>query len=290
MRYYGDIYRPPSEAYSLIVQATIGCSHNKCTFCDMYRDKKFKVRNVDEVIEDLNDSRKKYRFVNRIFLADGDALIMKMKDLTLILDFIKKTFPECERVATYASPRSVILKTDEELKILYEKGLYIAYIGLESGSDKVLKDINKGETADEIVNCGLRLKKAGIKVSVTAILGLAGKDGSKEHAIATGKAFSHMKPDYIGLLTLFVRGDTPIKREIESGRFKVLSPKEILEETLLIVKNTDSDGTVIRSNHASNYISLRGTLNADKEQMIKEMEEILQSETDEYKAEFLRRL
>ncbi len=288
MEYFGTVYRPPSEGRSLIVQATIGCSHNKCTFCDMYKDKVFRVRKVEDILADFAEARAYFPYVRRIFLADGDALIMKTSQLVEILDFIKANYPECERVAVYASPYSIKSKTLDELKLLHEKGLGIGYIGLESGSDKILKKINKGVTAAETIECGQKLKEAGIAVSVTAICGLGGVEEWREHAVETGKAFSAMNPDYIGLLTLFMRGDTPLKREYEAGRFQILTPEEIMAETMLMLQNIDSQGTVLRSNHVSNYVVLNGTLNKDREKMIADLKEALANH--EFRSEYFRTL
>lgn len=269
MRYEGSIYRPPSEAYSLIVQVTIGCAHNQCTFCSMFKDKQFRIRDPKEVIEDLDTARKQYRRVGRIFLADGDALVLSNERLMEILNHINQLFPECERVSVYGSPQDVLRKTPEELKELYDNGVEIIYIGAESGSDKVLKDIRKGATRAEIIEAVKKIEASGIKASVTFISGMAGSDGWEEHAIETGTMISEMEPSYVGLLTLMTEPGTPIMDDIQSGKFKLLTPEEVVAETLLLLKNTEVTKTcVFRSNHASNYVSLRGDLPRDKEQMI----------------------
>lgn len=269
MRYEGSIYRPPSEAYSLIVQVTIGCAHNQCTFCSMFKDKQFRIRDPKEVIEDLDTARKQYRRVGRIFLADGDALVLSNERLMEILNHINRLFPECERVSVYGSPQDVLRKTPEELKELYDNGVEIIYIGAESGSDKVLKDIRKGATRAEIIEAVKKIEASGIKASVTFISGMAGSEGWEEHAIETGTMISEMEPSYVGLLTLMTEPGTPIMDDIQSGKFKLLTPEEVVAETLLLLKNTEVTKTcVFRSNHASNYVSLRGDLPRDKEQMI----------------------
>lgn len=269
MRYEGSIYRPPSEAYSLIVQVTIGCAHNQCTFCSMFKDKQFRIRDPKEVIEDLHTARKQYRRVGRVFLADGDALVLSNERLMEILNHINELFPECERVSVYGSPQDVLRKTPEELKELYDNGVEIIYIGAESGSDKVLKDIRKGATRAEIIEAVKKIEASGIKASVTFISGMAGSDGWEEHAIETGTMISEMEPSYVGLLTLMTEPGTPIMDDIQSGKFKLLTPEEVVAETLLLLKNTEVTKTcVFRSNHASNYVSLRGDLPRDKEQMI----------------------
>ncbi len=268
MRYEGNIFRPPSEAYSLLVQVTIGCTHNKCTFCSMYKDKKFRIRKLEEVIEDLVDARKAYRRVDRIFLCDGDALALSNRRLIPILEHIRDNFPECERVTVYGRASDVLKKTDEEMKELYEAGLTMVYIGAESGSDRILKEINKGETRQDLIQGVKKIEASGMKASVTFISGIAGKDGWEEHAVETGTMISEMNPSYVGLLTLMVDPSVPIAEDIRSGKLKLLSPEEVMAETLLMLKNINlTKPCVFRANHASNYISLRGTLPEDKNKM-----------------------
>lgn len=269
MRYEGNIYRPPSEAYSLIVQVTIGCAHNKCTFCNMFREKNFRVRNIEEVLEDLDSARNYYSRVGRIFLADGDALVLKNEKLMVILNHIRKTFPECERVTIYGTPQDVLRKSHEELVELREAGLQIIYIGAESGSDKVLKNICKGATRAELIEAVRKIEAAGIKASVTFISGMGGKENWEEHAIETGTMISEMEPSYVGLLTLMVEREVPLYQDIQSGKFQLLSAEEVVAETLLMLKHANvNKKCVFRSNHASNYVSLRGDLPNDKEDMM----------------------
>lgn len=269
MRYIGDIYRPPSEAYSLLVQVTIGCSHNKCTFCNMYKAKQFKVRKPEEVLEDLAWARGHYNRVERIFLCDGDALCLANHKLLVILDYIREHFPECERVTTYGRATDVIRKTDEELRELKEHGLEMVYIGAESGSQKILDKVNKGETREELIEGVQRLEKAGIKTSVTFISGLAGPDDWEEHAIETGKMIAEMNASYVSLLTLMLQPPAPLLDDYREGKFKLLTPEEVLAETCLMLQYArPSKPCVFRSNHASNYVSLRGNLPMDNESMI----------------------
>lgn len=289
MRYEGSVYRPPSEAWSLIIQATIGCSHNKCSFCSMYKDKKFRIRKTEEVLEDIKEARMAYKSIKRVFLADGDALIIKTSELLKILNFIKELIPECERVGIYASPRSIMLKTPEELRLLREAGLGIAYLGLESGSDEILRYINKGADSEEIVQAGLKIKDAGILLSVTLISGLGGKKLWKEHALESAKAISKMKPDYLGLLTLMVEPGTKLYDDVAKGEFELLTPHQVALETIELLKNIDADGCVFRSNHASNYLSLKGTLNKDKEMLIKQLNDAIEGQVD-FRDEYLRGL
>ena len=288
MRYEGRVFRPPSEAYSLIVQVTVGCSHNKCTFCDMYKEKRFHLRKLEDVLEDFNIARRQYRYIERVFLADGDALIRKTEDLAVILKHIRKIIPECRRVTSYGSPKSILTKSPEDLALLHSLGLERIYLGLESGNEQVLKHINKGVTVEDIVRAGQMVKDAGMKLSVTAISGLGGTEMWKEHAIDTAKAFSRMKPDYIGLLTLMFEGDVPLRRECEEGKFHLLTATQVAKETLLMLEHIDSEGSVFRSNHASNYLTLKGTLNRDREAMCEQIRTAL--ERGGYKKEYFRAL
>ena len=269
MRYYGSVYRPPSEAYSLIVQVTYGCSHNTCAFCSMYKEKRFALRPLEEVLEDFRIARQTYRHVDKVFLADGDALVRKASELYTILDTIRELFPECERVTSYASPASIRIRTDEELQTLRAKGLTMVYMGLESGCDEVLKLMRKGHMSAEIIEMGQKVRRNGIALSVTAITGLGGPELLEQHAIETAKAFNAMNPEYIGMLTLMVEPGTPLYDWVRDGDFRLLTQPQVLRETRLLVENLDSPGSVFRMNHASNYLVLKGTLNQDKEAMLR---------------------
>ena len=198
MRYKGKVYRPPSEAYSLIVQVTYGCSHNRCAFCDMYDDKHFAMRPMEEIREDFETARRLYRRVERVFLADGDALMRRTGDLVEILGLVYGLFPECERVTCYASPTSIQNKSEEELRLLREKGLKMVYMGLESGCDAVLERMDKGHTAAQIIEAGQKARRCGLQLSVTAISGLGSRELWREHAVETARAFNAMNPEYIG--------------------------------------------------------------------------------------------
>lgn len=280
MRYFGSVYRPPSEAYSLIVQVTYGCSHNTCAFCSMYKEKRFALRPLGEVLEDFETARQTYQRVGRVFLADGDALVRKAAELYVILDRIRELFPECHRVTCYASPSSIQLRTEAELRTLREKGLTMVYMGLESGSDAVLEQMAKGHTAAEIVAAGQKVRSCGIALSVTAITGLGGPELLKEHAVDTAKAFNAMNPEYIGMLTLMVEPGTPLYDWVRAGQFQLLSTHQVLEETRLLVETLDSPGSVFRMNHASNYLNLRGTLNQDRGAMLREVQRAIDGQTD----------
>ena len=288
MRYKGKVYRPPSEAYSLIVQVTYGCSHNRCAFCDMYDDKHFALRPMQEIREDFETARQLYRRVERVFLADGDALMRKTDDLVQILGLIYGLFPECERVTCYASPTSLQVKSEDDLRLLRQRGLQMVYMGLESGCDAVLERMNKGHSAADIVAAGQKARRCGMALSVTAISGLGSVALWREHAIGTAEALSAMKPEYIGLLTLMVEHGTPLERWVRDGEFTLLSPVEVLKETELFLQHIDSEGSVFRMNHASNYLTLKGTLNRDRQALLDKVQTGLSGVG--LKPEFLRAL
>lgn len=277
MRYEGQIYRPPSEAYSYILQVTVGCSHNRCSFCNMYADKDFRIRPLQEILEDLAMARRVYSHVERIFLADGDALIVPTESLLAILARIRALFPECSRITSYASARDLLLKSEEELGQLKNTGLEMIYLGLESGSERILKNINKGVTVEETVEACLRAKAAGLKLSITQITGLAGREGMEENAVESARALSRIKPEYIGIMTLTLRRGTPMTRDFEAGRFHRLTPKEIVEEMRMLLAELDSEGSILRSNHISNYVQLKGTMNRDKARMLAQLDQALKS-------------
>ncbi len=274
MRYEGAVYRPPSEASSLIIQFTIGCARNTCTFCAMFKDKKFRIRPLKDVEEDLEMARKYYRNipVKRIFLADGDALIVKTADMLHILDKCKQYFPEVERISVYGAPMDIIHKTPEELAQLKAAGLDMVYMGLESGSDEVLKAVKKGATQEQMIAAGKKVKDAGMILSMTVISGLGGKPLWREHALETAKVISAIKPEYVGFLTLMIEEGTVMYEQQKRGELDLLTPHEVLDETELFIRSVDAEGTMFRSNHASNYTPLAGTLNAEKDRILGQIE------------------
>lgn len=288
VRYKGKVYRPPSEAYSLIIQVTYGCSHNRCAFCDMYDDKHFSMRPMEEIREDFELARRVYRRVERVFLADGDALMRKTDDLVQILGLVYGLFPECQRVTCYASPTSLQIKSEEELRLLREKGLKMVYMGLESGCDAVLERMDKGHTAAQIIAAGQKARRSGLQLSVTAISGLGSRELWREHAVETAQAFNAMNPEYIGLLTLMVEPGTPLEKWVREGSFYVLKPVEVMQEMELFLQQIDSPGSVFRMNHASNYLTLKGTLNQDRERLLQQVRQGLAGRG--LKDEFLRGL
>lgn len=290
MRYEGTVYRPPSEAKSLIVQLTIGCARNTCTFCSMYKDKNFRIRELDEVVQDLIAAKQYYRDfeIERIFLADGDALIVKTEDLLYILNKIKEIFPDIKRTAVYGAPKDILLKSLDELKILKSAGMDIVYMGIESGDDSVLSSVKKGVTSSEIVEAGIKIRQAGIKLSATLISGLGGTELLAEHAVNSAKVITAIKPEYLGILTLILEEDAPMRENIKEGKVTILNPFEVLDEMKLFLQNVDSDGTVFRSNHASNYISLAGTFNRDIPYLLQRIDSLKGSHV--FKSERMRML
>ncbi|MCB2311735.1 radical SAM protein [Clostridium tagluense] len=289
MRYEGVVYRPPSEAHSLIVQVTIGCSHNGCSFCGMYKEKKFRIRDLKEIIEDLEQAKLNYGLIKKIFLGDGDALVLETNKLKSILSKIRELFPECERVGIYGTSNDILSKSLDELRELKEFGLGIVYLGVESGSNEILKSINKGVTAGEMIMAGRKVKESGIKLSATLISGIGGRAKIREHAIESAKLISAINPDYLGLLTLMLESGTPIYEDAQKGVFHILTPEEIMYETREFLQNVEVDGCVFRSNHASNYMALSGILPGDKNQLLQDIDLALKGEY-RYKQEEHRRL
>lgn len=277
MPYEGMIFRPPSEAESLIIQATVGCSWNKCTFCSMYRYKDFRIKEYDEIKDDIETAKMVYGDkIRRVFLADGDALVLDTDYLLKIIDDLNKAFSKLERVSTYATPHNLLDKDIDDLKKLKKHGLDLVYLGVETGDNNLLRSIGKGVTRDEMLDAGLKAKKAGIKLSVTIILGLGGKEGSKTHAEETARLLSDMDPDYVGALTLMVIPSTPLYKMVKSGRLTLLSPMESILECRRIIENMEVSDCIFRSNHASNYLPLGGRLPQDKDKIIKTIDGIIE--------------
>lgn len=268
----GPIFRPPSEAHSFILRITVGCSHNACTYCNMYRTVKFHVKSPEDVSAQIRAAAATGYPVRRIFLSDGDALILSTERLLHILKELRETFPKLQRVSAYAGPKAILSKTPEELKLLRDNGLKLLYYGLETGDDNLLDKIKKGVNAQEAIAAGVRVHESGIKLSVMVILGLAGRDGSKEHVQNTVKAINLIKPDMLSALTLMLYRGSELKAEYDWGEFEILTPPELMGELYEILQGIDlppESHTIFRSNHISNYISIAGTLPKDKDAMLK---------------------
>jgi radical SAM superfamily enzyme YgiQ (UPF0313 family) len=264
------VFRPPSEAQSLLLQATIGCSNNTCTFCGSNLIKKFGVRPLEEIEEDILEARSIYgEGIRRVFLLDSNALCMKTEDLLEILNLLYAVFPRLERVGLYACAADALRKSEDDLLELYKAGLKIAYLGVESGDDVILERVLKGVNAEQTIEGCKKIMNAGITLSVTIILGLGGRERWRENAIETAKVLNRINPPYVGALTLMVVPGTPLHREVLEGKFQVLNSEEILHEMRLLVENLELTNCVFRSNHASNYLPLGGTLPQDKEAILK---------------------
>lgn len=268
MVYEGTIFRPPSEAGSLLVQVTIGCTWNKCTFCDMYRDKDFRIRSMEEIRADLLEAVPYRDRIRRIFLCDGDALVMPTAQMSELLTEIRMLFPTLEGVRAYASAKNILQKTEEELRSLYELGLDMVYIGLESGSDKVLTLINKGITKSQMIDAAKLLKKTGIKQSISIISGLGGEALMEEHILETADALNQMQPEYVGMLVLHLGNDADMYKALRDGTFRLLSAGQVIEEMRLLLENLRLDDCLFSSAHVSNYVNLNGHLPHDRELML----------------------
>lgn len=289
MEYEGSVYRPPSEARSLIIQVTIGCANNTCTFCSMYKDKKFRIRTKEEIFRDLREMSQLYgNYPLRIFLADGDALTIPTGMLLEILDYIRTAFPYCRRVTSYATAKDVVRKGKEDLIRLREAGLTMVYVGAESGDETVLEQIKKHVTVGEMITAGKLLKEAGIALSLTLISGLGGRKLLEEHALKSADLVTKIKPEYLGFLTLLLEEPAPLIKEIRQGKMELLTPDEVVEEMRIFLNHVDSQGTIFRSNHPSNYISLRGTLNQDIPAMLGQLDQA--EEQERYRKEQYRLL
>lgn len=286
MQYYGNVFRPPSEARSLIIQATVGCAHNDCTFCYMYKDEPFIIRDVEDVKKDLVEASSYGPYIDRIFLADGDALVLKTEDLLEILNSIGENYPHIDRVSSYATAKDINNKSVEELKQLYDHGLKMLYIGFESGDDEILKDVQKGLTYQDYVKAMEKCKEVGFKTSITIIAGLGGRKKWKQNAIETAKLISETNPDFVGYLTMRIYKNTPLYQDYADGSFEMPNPDEILKEMRLFLEHVDSEGTVFRSNHASNYLLLAGTLNEDRQKLIDAIDRTIERST--YRPDVLR--
>ncbi len=289
MQYEGIIIRPPSEANSILLQVTVGCSHNKCTFCGTYKDKRFKIKPDEVIMEDIDFAARYCRNQDRLFICDGDALIVPQKRLVRILKEIEARLPWVKRVGVYANSKSIKMKTDEQLRELRSHGLKIAYMGLETGDDATLKSVNKGATSKTMIEMGRRVRAAGIKLSITVLLGLAGRERSRVHAKATGEALSAIDPEYVGAISLMLIPGTPLYKDYEEGRFELPGPNEMLEELRTMFAHTELSDGLFHANHASNYLPIRARLPGDKEKTLELIDAALSGKIS-LKPEFMRAL
>ncbi|MBA7675257.1 hypothetical protein ES703_83487 [subsurface metagenome] len=292
MEYERMIIRPPSEANSLLLPITIGCSHNKCTFCSTYIGVKFRIRPLEDIKRDIDKVAKNYSWsLRRVFLEDGDAIIAPQRRLVEALKYLKEKFPNLERIGTYATPQASLIKSLDELKELHQLGLKIAYMGVETGDEELLKKINKGATYDQIVEAGRKMKEAGITLSVTVILGLGGPEGSENHALKTARILSDIDPDFAGALTILLVPGTPLHQDWEEGKFTLISPFQSLAELKLIIENANFTDCFFTANHASNYLPIKARLPKQKAEVLKLIDEVLETkDMSRLRPEFTRAL
>jgi radical SAM superfamily enzyme YgiQ (UPF0313 family) len=291
MKYEGMIFRPPSEADSLILQASVGCSYNRCTFCAAYQGKSFRIKRFEEIQEDIDEASSYRSQIQRVFLADGNALAMPQRELLRILEYLKLRLNRTERVGIYANAKDILRKDVEELKALKNLGLGILYLGLESGNPEILKRIKKNGTVDQLIRAARRVKESGILLSVTVILGIGGVEKSQAHAADTGKVLSEMDPDYVGALSLMVVPGTPIEKEIEAGKLVLPTPFGMIQELETMIEHSHFTQCFFASNHASNYLPLRIRMPEEKDDALLRIREVLQRKDPALlRPEFLRAL
>ncbi len=289
MHYEGNIIRPPSEANSILLQVTVGCSHNKCAFCGTYRGERFKIKPDDIIAADIEFAAQYCRRQRRLFLCDGDALIIPQRRLLKILQAIKARLPWVTRVGAYANAKSLKMKSMDDLKALYENGLGILYMGLETGDDVTLKAINKWGNAETMIEMGRKAKAAGFKISITVLLGIAGRERSQVHAQETGRVLSAIDPDYVGALSLMLVPGTPLFEDHRSGEFPLLEAGEMLAELRTIFANTHLSRGLFHANHASNYLPIKARLPRDREAVLALIDKALSGEIG-LKPEWMRAL
>ena len=276
IQYEGTLYRPPSEADSLILQATIGCSYNECAFCAMYREKRFRVRPLDELLAEIDWAREQLGGqVGKVFLADGDALVAKPKFLLGILEALRAAFPRLRRVSCYASPQALQIRSVEQMAELREAGLTQYYLGIESGHDTVVERLTKGVDAQEMIRVALKAQEAGVKLSTMILLGAGGRELSAEHARESARVVSAIGPRFVSTLVMTPVEGTPLGDADGRGEVDHLDPVELAAELREFIAHLELDGSIFRSNHASNYLNLAGTFPKDKAQLLETLDAVL---------------
>lgn len=288
LHYEGPIYRPPSEADSLLIQATVGCPWNKCTFCIVYKKgPPYKVRPLKDICEDILKAKNIYgRYVKTIFFPAGNTIAMPADDLAKVCAFSMEQLPWIERITVYGSSRYIVRKSLKDMRLLKRSGLTRIHVGLESGDDEVLKRVKKGATSEEQIEAGLMVKEAGIELSEYVILGLGGKDRTMEHAHKTAEVLNKIKPDFVRLRTLVPKINTLLLHQIMKGRFKLLGPHEVLRETRIIIESL-SCPTRLTSDHYTNYINLEGTLPEEKDRLLTEIDKALWLDESQFRPFFI---
>lgn len=289
MHYEGYCIRPPSEADSILLQVTLGCSHSRCTFCGTYGDKRFRIKDDKIILSDILWASRHLPGEDRLFLMDGDALIIPQKRLLWILERIREHLPRIKRVGAYANVKSIGKKSVEELRQLREMNLGILYLGVETGDDEIREAIRKGSTAATCVEMGRRVKEAGITLSATVLLGIGGRDRSLRHARATGELLSAMDPDFVGALTVMLLPGTPLYEDCVQGRFQLPDETGMLRELREMIAHTDLTRGYFFSNHASNYLPVKAKLPGGKERALALIDAALRGEVG-LKPEWLRAL
>lgn len=275
MHYEGNIIRPPSEAHSILLQVTVGCSRNKCTFCGTYAGERFRIKSNDIIMADIAFAAKHCKNQRRVFLCDGDVMILPQKRLLKILTEIEKQLPWVTRVGVYANAKSLKMKTVDELRELKAHGIGIAFMGLETGDDVTLKNIDKGATAETMIQMGKKAREAGIHLSITVLLGIAGRERSQIHARETGRVLSAIDPEYVGALSLMLIPGTPIHQDYESGKFTLIEPDEMLHELRTMIAHTNLCRGLFHANHASNYLPIKAKLPKEKDATLKLIDQAL---------------
>ncbi|HBX52757.1 MAG: radical SAM protein [Bacteroidetes bacterium RIFOXYA12_FULL_35_11] len=271
IEYDEPLFRPPSEANSLIFQITLGCSWNRCAFCEMYTSKKFRIINEEDILKDIQTAAKIFPDVRKIFLADGNPMVLSTEKLLFVLKNIKHYFPKFTRISTYALPHNILSKTNEELRMLKEAGLKQLYVGIESGDDEVLARVQKSETFDSTVEGLLKAKEAGMKLSVIILNGLGGKKYSEQHAVNSAKVLNVIQPEFASSLILsFPFGEKKYQDRFH-GEYISMSVSELLHEMKMFIEHTELKSTIYRSNHASNYLNLEGVLSKDKNSLLEKL-------------------
>ncbi|MDY6951696.1 MAG: radical SAM protein [Thermodesulfobacteriota bacterium] len=288
MRYEGPIYRPPSEADSLLIQATVGCPHNRCTFCMVYKNgPRFRVRSVEEIKEDILEAKRVCGpGVPTMFLPAGNTIAMKTDDLAEVCMFARKTFPSLERITVYGSSQFIHKKGPARLEQLWKAGLKRIHVGLESGDDMILKRIRKGTHAQEQIEAGRWVLAAGMELSLYVILGIGGQERTGEHARQTARVINDIAPTFVRLRTFVPKINTPLLEEVREGRFEMLTPHGVLEETRQILEGL-SIQTMLASDHYTNYINLCGNLPEDKRKLLKEIATALAQDESEFRPYFI---
>jgi len=278
MHYEGDCIRPPPEACSILLQVTLGCSHNKCTFCGAFKDKRFQIKDDDIILSDILFASKYMKGQNRVFLMDGDALITPQKRLVWILEKIREHLPWVKRVGAYANTKSISMKSPQELIELRENGLGMIYLGVETGDDEIRKRVKKGSSAKHCLEMGKRVKDAGIQLTVLVLLGIGGREKSLEHAKATGEILSGIDPDFASALTLILIPGTPLYEEHERGDFKMPDEMGLLKEMRELIEHTNVSRCLFSSSHASNYLPIRAWLPEGKQEVLDLIDSALRGE------------